>query len=334
MLRIVCCFAACLFPTLGLFAQPVPAYPPPSFNEPEAIGEVFASSASVHGSVVLVGGGTRLLSGSTVTAGSEPAGVRLTRGGELRVCPQTSLGINSGSSRDLMLSLSGGAIEANYSINASADNIVTPDFRIQLVGPGQFHVAVASDFRGNACVKTLAGNLASVMVSELMGNGSYQVKPGEQVYFRNGSVAGATSHSLVECGCPAGPAILQAAESVTQPPAAASSQTAQAEATPPDSQPALASPLPATEPNDVHVQVDAPLVFSARELEPAADPAPDSYAIAELKPLAMPAVFADLVAPSVAAPPPAAAVPIAAKPKKRKGFFGRLGSFFVAMLKG
>lgn len=332
MLRTACCLAACLFLTVGLFAQPVPAYPPPSFNEPETIGEVFASSASVRGSVVLVGGGTRLLSGSTVTAGSEPAGVRLTRGGELRVCPETSLGVNAGSSRDLMLSLSAGAVEANYSLNASSDTIVTPDFRIQLVGPGQFHVAVASDFRGNACVKSLAGNTASVMVSELMGNGSYQVKPGEQVYFRNGSVAEATSHSLFECGCPAGPAILQADKSITQPPTPSTSEATQAEAVIPASQPTVAAALPATEPSDVHIQVDAPLVFSARTPEPAPDPAPDSYAIAELKPLAVPAVFADFLASSIAAPPPQPAV--AAKPKNRKGFFGRLGSFFVALIKG
>src|SRR5687768_12873345 len=112
MLRIACCIAACVFSTLGLVAQPVPAYPPPSFNEPEAIGEVFASSASVHGRVVLAGGGTRLLSGSTVTAANESAAVRLIRGGELRICPETSLGINAGASRDLLLSLSSGAIEA------------------------------------------------------------------------------------------------------------------------------------------------------------------------------------------------------------------------------
>jgi hypothetical protein len=73
-------------------------------------------------------------------------------------------------------------------------------------------------------------------------------------------------------------------------------------------------------------------VFSAREPDPAPEPAPESSAIAELKPLGVPAAFADLMSPGVAAPPPE--TPPAAKPQKRKGFFGRIGGFFAAVFGG
>src|SRR5512140_449438 len=76
------------------------------------VGEVFASDASVRGSVVFVGGGTQVLSGSQVAAGSSSALLRLKRGGDVRICPGTELSVaTSPEGHSLLLSLSAGSIE-------------------------------------------------------------------------------------------------------------------------------------------------------------------------------------------------------------------------------
>jgi hypothetical protein len=80
-------------------------------------------------------------------------------------------------------------------------------------------------------------------------------------------------------------------------------------------------------PGDVHVQVEAPLVFSAREVEAAPEPS----AIAGLQPLQTPAVFDPLLKNELTAPSPPQA---AGQEKKRRGFFGRIGSFFATMFRG
>src|SRR5262245_1903572 len=196
---------AALLPALPVIAQQVSISPGPDAHAP-VVAEVYSGDASARGSVVLAGGSMRLLNGSTVRAGEHTASVRLVRGGELRVCPDTGVEVNASASRDLMLSLSAGALEAHYSLPAS-DVILTPDFRIVLAGPGELRVALAADYRGNVCVQTLEGNTAAISVSELMGSRTYQVRPSEQVYFRNGTVADATAQPTMRCGCPGhGPA--------------------------------------------------------------------------------------------------------------------------------
>lgn len=277
----------------------------------QTVGEVVASDATVKGSVVLAGSGTQVLSGSSVTAGTAPASLRLARGGEVRVCPATSVSISaSPSGRELMLGLSAGALEAHYTLAASADSILTPDFRILLAGPGTFHVAVSSDAAGNACVRALENDTASVIVSELLGDGTYQVRPGQTVFFHSGRVSGADDAGK-PCGCPPPPATLKAA--VPPSPPVGSAPTAA---------------LPQLKPGELQVMVEAPFVFRAEDLP---GPAP-SPLIAQLRLTRLPRP--DLPPPAVLPPPKPATASEAQKtaPKPaRKGFFGRVSAFFTGI---
>jgi hypothetical protein len=205
------------------------------------VGEVFAADATVKGSVILAGAGTKVLPGSSVTAGQQAATLRLTRGGEVRVCPGTSVSVSaSASGRDLLWSMGAGAMETHFSLQASADAVMTPDFRLLLAGPGEFHFAIGADSRGNTCVRALGKNTASIIVTELMGEGIYQVRPGEQVYFREGRVAQPEATAPPDCGCPPPAAVEHAEVTPPPPPPAESSGLAAALA-------ALAAPAVAKE---------------------------------------------------------------------------------------
>ncbi len=306
-----CCVALlCLVP--GAWAQ-------------KAIGDVYATDATVKGSVELAGGGTRLMSGSSVSAGDSTAVLKLARGGEVRVCANTSISVSaSPNGRDLLLAMGSGAIETQYELGASADSLLTPDFRIQMPGPGTFHVALGADARGNTCVHSSAHS-AAVIVTELMGDGSYQVKPGEHVRFAKGSIAAAAADSG-DCGCPAPPPPVIKTEA----PAPRETQTVDkalvAQAT---SEAALTAPPP-PDLSSVHVTMEAPFVFNASGPPPPKIPDPPAIQPRDLSRL--PAI------PSPGASPPATAavtLPAASKKKSEKrGFFGRLRGFFASIFHG
>lgn len=277
------------------------------------VGELFASDASVKGGIVLASSGTKVLSGSSISAGEQTATLKLERGGTMLICPNTSLAVTtSQNGRQLMLSMNTGNLEMDYPIGAASDNLLTPDFRLLLPGPGRLHLAVRVKPNGDTCVQSLSSNSSSVVVSEGMGEESYQVKPNEAVVFNGGRISGAMpTHE--SCGCPAPP------------------PTQVAKAAPPPPPPTKAeAPKPDPSEPQTHMVVDAPFIFRANE------PVNLTENVAHLKMESKPMSFEPVVLP-----PPATSAKNAkaasnqastsgGKPEKR-GFFSKVGAFFASI---
>ena len=167
-----------------------------------AIGEVFSGDASVRGQVLFSNQGTQVMSGSQVSAGEGAAVLKLKRGGQVRICPGTNLSLSSDTSgKALALAMSAGSMELDYTLTGAADSVLTPDFRLQLISPGTFHLAISVGASGDTCIRTLPGNDAAVFVAEMMGRDSYQLSPWKSVLFGGGKIAGATV-APERCGCP------------------------------------------------------------------------------------------------------------------------------------
>jgi hypothetical protein len=294
------------------------------------MGDVYSSDATVKGAVVLSAAATRVMSGSSVKAGLSNASVHLTRGGELRVCPGSSVSLSSSANGgQIMVAMSSGTIEMHYPLANSRDSIMTPDFEITLNGPALFHLAVSTDQNGNTCVQSLHGNTGSATLSELMGDGSYTVKPGEQVIFRAGHASN-PGPVVGNCGCPAPLPVKRAAVEPPKPvvgPAAAPLPPVTELIESSSKKANVTAPPPTEQPGSIHVQVEAPFVFRASEPPPRQD-AP--LELAEIRLSTLPVLGSVYVQPAPQEDVAQAATQQTAKPKKRKrhGLWGFLASIF------
>ncbi len=330
---------ALLFASSGLLAASAAAQNP--------IGELLTQDSSAPGAMMPVGGNMRVMSGATVAAAQNTSIVRLARGGTVNVCRGSSMSITaSASGQQIMMGLSSGTMETHYSLpGAAPDSVMTPDFQLQLLGPGAFHFAISADDRGNVCVQSMRNDTGTIRLTELMGDHSYDVRPGDQWFFRNGKAMD-PGGVVGNCGCPLPPASLSA--SAEPPPSAApvpqptpqpmppASTTAAPPPAPvipvlpvrpaPQAAPgAAAVPPPLENPNDIHVAVEAPFVFRASEPSPI-PPAP--FNIARIQLSGLPALASASALPPGARNGTSATVAQAKPHKKRKGFWGVLASIF------
>lgn len=298
-----------IWATCALFAVSLSA------QSPAPLGELFASEPGTPVVGQPAGPGMSVLPGSEVSAGIAPATLKLFRGGQVRVCPKSSLNINV-SGKGLMVGINTGAIEVDYRLNqGSTDLLLTPDFNIRLVGPAAYHFALGANNKGDTCIKPLPGNSAGILFSELIGTDSYGVAPNEGANFLSGKLA---SRSVLtgDCGC-----------------AAPAAPVLQADVT---------TPLPPERQGASHLEVNAPFVFSASV---AGDARPN--VVARLQFSSLPNVFfpQDEPVPVVlvedpvevstkgtekapAEPEKKPAEPEQQTKKQKKGFFARVKGFF------
>jgi hypothetical protein len=347
-------------PAAAKAAPPPPAQPAtiPTFSA-AAKPAVVPVSSNGAGSAVIVG--SRIGSGSSVTASTETAVLHIARGGELHVCPNSTVSVTaSKSGQELMFGMSTGTLETHYHIDAGSDAVLTPDFRMLLAGPGDFDYAISTNSHGDTCVRALLGNTASMLVSELMGDRTYQVKPTEQVVFHEGRIDRVSNDVPFDCGCAAPPPPVMRASTVPEPTQVAeaklppnlqlpSSTSGTSRAAidpmlpplPTASRPAMAGPAGSqaqraavapeaaapvrAKKEDLHVQIEAPLVFRGsdrtRTTTTASNMPPGSPAKPNAAPTPTPAP----------APQPKAVAQKPESEKEHRGFFGKVKGFFSSI---
>jgi hypothetical protein len=296
------------------------------------VGELFASDASSSSAMQLAGSGMAVYSGSELSAGIAPATLKLARGGQVRICPNSGLNVTA-SGQGLMLATGAGSLEIEYQLKQqAADVVITPDFNVALVGPGTFHFALGINKKGDTCVKPLAGNESEITFSELLGTGIYKAGPDQMMVFRGGKLDGKTTLTG-DCGCPPAAPVMRAEAQPSPTPASETPKPAEQVAVTSNE---TTSPLPPDKPGQVHVQVDTPFVFSAR---------PTSgrpYAVAKVQFSSLPNVYfvqerVDPVVlvekqPEVSLKAQVDASKPEEKPKKEKrGFMGRVKGFFGSL---
>jgi hypothetical protein len=347
-------------------AKVAPPVQPPTVSTFGSAAQPAVVPVASHGAGSPVLAGSRIGNGSSITASVETAVLHIARGGELHVCPGSTVSVTaSKNSQDLMFGMSTGTLETHYHLDTASDAVLTPDFRILLSGPGDFDYAISSNSHGDTCIRALLGNTASLMVSELMGDRSYQVKPTEQVVFHEGRIDRMSNDVPFDCGCAAPPPPVMRASGPAETPTVSEanlppnvhlpSSAAPAPVTraaldpmlppmPSSSRPAIAgpagsqvnlasarpesAPLPPSKPADIHVQIEAPLVFRSAD-----KPRATTQTASNMPPKAPPTQpRSDPAAPiPQPVPPPKPVTQEQPAAQQHRGFFGRVKGLFSAV---
>jgi hypothetical protein len=176
-------------------------------------------------------------------------------------------------------------------------------------------------------VRALTGNTSSAIVSELIGDRVYQVKPAEQAVFHSGRIDKVDTDVPLECGCPPPvPMMRTDAAPATGAELPATATLAQAGAPQTLSSGPETQPLPPSQPDDVHIQVDAPMVFHGkpRSAAPSA-PTDEAAALPVMESSGRPARFETQVQP------PSAPVPASQAKPRHRSLLRRIGRFFAGI---
>jgi hypothetical protein len=315
----------------------------------QPIGRTSAQEVKVSGAMDIHGGEMLLGNGSAITAADQAVKISLTRGGELRLCPTTTVHLAKDSNVDrsdstaLMMALDRGALETKYITGKYSDVLMTPDFRILLSGPGTANLSVRVNSMGDTCVDNHGENAPYVTVSSLFDGGVYRVQPNQRVMFEHGSLHDVVDNEKEICGCPATVTSVATAGTTGATPAApgaAVGGTTAADTTFPLAVSQGLAPPPArpeTTPGEVHAAVTVPLTYNG-ETGKQADPA-DLAAAGAVAAQNPPTPTKE------ALPPPAQPVPAHAstaatavapvkKTPSQSGFFHSIGHFFSHIFGG
>jgi hypothetical protein len=273
--RLLWCFAV-LTSALPLAGQS-PAADSPYIASTQA-RTLQAAGVQISGDVHVANGDMELGNGSTITAGSETVPIALTRGGELQLCPTTSVhlsrdrSIQVADASGLMLGLDRGAIEAHYETGKYSDVLLTPDLRILISGPGEADLSIRVNRQGDTCIDNRGPNAPYITVTSQLEGGLYRVQPGQHVSFQHGSLREVVDTEHEPCGCP--PQVSVADAGTPSPQGAAPGQPMGGpSSTPADTafplavsegltKPPLPPTTPVAGPGEVHAQVAVPFRYS------------------------------------------------------------------------
>lgn len=175
----------------------------------QLIGYVATGDAEVSGKPDVIEGRAVLAGSVAVTAKDHTAPITLGRGGSVRVC-QTSV-VHLTESRaaagaaqmaqPLLIALDGGAIEVEMQATAT-DALMTPDLRFAVRSAGPLDLRMRVTRNGDTCVENRGASAPGLAVSDMFGESSYQLNPGQHVLFEHGSLREVVDHETTPCGCP------------------------------------------------------------------------------------------------------------------------------------
>lgn len=292
------------------------------------VGEMFVTAPGAAAEEQPAGTGMAVLPGSELSAGMTPVVLKLARGGQVRICSQSKVSVNSGG-QGMMLGMGVGAAEIDYSVAAGiTDVLFTPDFEIRLAGPAHYHFALGVTSSGNTCFKPRLGNTSGVVFSELLAQEIFGAGAEEATLFSEGKIA--RRASLTEsCGCPAPPGVKQVVAQ-PEPQAAPRIESSSASGAAPTESRATSTP---DQPSQNHLEVETPFVFSGSAAAIPGTVAKIQFSSLPNAVLAQedpePIVLGDSSAAPAQELKKAEATPSPAPGKKeKKGFMTRLKGFF------